>query len=516
MTMVTTTRPARPPSTLLTGGRWRARPGWARAFSVAWYGGHLLIAAVVTNVVARALGRPNGLVLNLIWFVGLAVLASATMALSQRMGRRLLPLRALLGLSLAFPAQAPSRLAIALRTGKTRPLERCIDALRDRRSVSAPTDGARALLELVAALAKHDACTRGHSERVRAYCELIAEELHLDHKARDGMRWGGLIHDIGKLFVPSAVLNKRGPLTPHEWELIRRHPTDGATLAVPLEAWLGPWTSAVLDHHERWEGGGYPRGLSAGEISLAGRVVAVADAYDVMTSARTYQRPRPATEARAELVRCAGTQFDPGVVRAFLAVSNRRIRAVMGPLSIIAQWPLLKWQLRPITDRLAVPITAVTIAGSAWLVVPQHVATRPGSLGPVPSSASSPRRGVSGGDTVDSVPPGAQGLRGGRLKERASAGRGAEALAPPLLRKPLPGAPRPIATPRPPNKKSPGNSQGTAVVIDPSAGSVSIDATGPLGTTSIPVVRIGAVGTVSCGEAHVCQDITIPLPIPSP
>ena len=131
------------------------------------------------------------------------------------------------------------------------------------------------------------------------------------------------------------MLNKKGRLTAQEWEQIQRHPEIGARLTMPLGPWLGDWVRGVGEHHERWDGGGYPAGLRAEEISLAARIIAVADAFDVMTAARSYKDPLPAEAARAELVRCAGDQFDDRVVRAFVAVSIGRLRRVMGPSALL-------------------------------------------------------------------------------------------------------------------------------------------------------------------------------------
>ena len=132
-----------------------------------------------------------------------------------------------------------------------------------------------------------------------------------------------------------------GRPTDEEWQFIRSHPELGARLAEPLRAWLGEWADAISDHHERWDGKGYPRGIEGDDISLAGRIVAVADVFDVITSARSYKEPGDAVAARDEIARCAGAQFDPRVVRAFLSISLGRLRLAMGPLSWLAQAPIL-------------------------------------------------------------------------------------------------------------------------------------------------------------------------------
>src|SRR5262249_32755509 len=131
-----------------------------------------------------------------------------------------------------------------------------------------------------------------------------------------------------------------GTLTAEEWEILKRHPIEGERLAAPLEPWLGSWAMAIGEHHERWDGLGYPRGLSSTGISRAARIVAVADAYEVMTSTRSYKAPVSAAAARAELTECAGKQFDPAIVKAFLRISIGRLRWMLGPLALLAQLPV--------------------------------------------------------------------------------------------------------------------------------------------------------------------------------
>jgi hypothetical protein len=155
------------------------------------------------------------------------------------------------------------------------------------------------------------------------------------------LRWAALLHDIGKLTVRSDTLNKPEALDAAEWEAIQAHPHEGARLAAPLLDWLGPWGDAIAQHHERFDGAGYPAGLAGEEISHAARIVAVADSYDTMTSARAYQKPKSTAAARRELVACAGTQFDPVIVRAFLAISLPRLLWAVGPVSLLVHVPFL-------------------------------------------------------------------------------------------------------------------------------------------------------------------------------
>ncbi len=134
--------------------------------------------------------------------------------------------------------------------------------------------------------------------------------------------------------MPEAVLNKDGRPTDEEWEIIRRHPAAATPRLQALTPWLGEWAGAATDHHERYDGKGYPRGLAGQQISRAGRIVAVADAYDVMTAPRSYKPSLPAEQARVERATNSGTQFDPDVVRAFLAVSLGRRKPLAGATNV--------------------------------------------------------------------------------------------------------------------------------------------------------------------------------------
>ena len=230
---------------------------------------------------------------------------------------------------------------MALRTSSTKELERTVTEVKARGLGDSESEAAENLLVLVAALSTHDRLTRGHSERVRAYSELIGEELQLSYDDRSKLRWAGLLHDVGKLYVPEEILNKPGRLTDEEFDIIKKHPEWGASLVAPLADWLGPWADAVGQHHERWDGKGYPHGLAGTDISLAARIVSVADVFDVITSVRSYKGASSLADARAEISRCAGTQFDPSVVRAFLNIGIGRVRRTMWPLTFLAQIPQL-------------------------------------------------------------------------------------------------------------------------------------------------------------------------------
>ncbi|MFD5426049.1 HD-GYP domain-containing protein [Streptomyces sp. NPDC127084] len=175
---------------------------------------------------------------------------------------------------------------------------------------------------LVQAVDIKDEYTRGHSERVGRASVLIACELGMDEERLEVIRFAGILHDVGKLGVPTRVLRKDGPLTPDERRVIELHPEYGHEMVRGI-GFLGDARAAILHHHERIDGSGYPYGLAGDQIPESARVVAVADAFDAMTSSRSYSRARPVAEAVEELERCAGTHFDPRMVRALVNALSR-------------------------------------------------------------------------------------------------------------------------------------------------------------------------------------------------
>jgi HD-GYP domain-containing protein (c-di-GMP phosphodiesterase class II) len=161
--------------------------------------------------------------------------------------------------------------------------------------------------------------TQGHGARVAALAEPVARKLGWDAERIASLRFGAPLHDIGKVTIRRDVLRKPGPLTVEELAEIRKHPIDGAALVLPLRSARAA-LPYVLFHHEHWDGGGYPSGLRGRRIPLEARLLAVADAFDAMTSQRPYRPALPIDRALAELGICAGTQFDPMVAEAFLEV----------------------------------------------------------------------------------------------------------------------------------------------------------------------------------------------------
>jgi putative two-component system response regulator len=172
---------------------------------------------------------------------------------------------------------------------------------------------------LARALEAKDAYTRGHSIRVSQYSVATAAILGFDEGQIDGIRLGGELHDIGKIGTSEAVLHKAGSLTADEFRQITEHPILGERMLAPLAHESPDVLRIVRSHHERLDGRGFPDGLRGEKIPLEARVVAVADAFDAMTTRRPYRESRPAQDALVELRRVAGTQLDPDAVEAFVA-----------------------------------------------------------------------------------------------------------------------------------------------------------------------------------------------------
>ena len=178
----------------------------------------------------------------------------------------------------------------------------------------------QALLEgLISALDYRDAETQWHSRRVSLYARRLAQQLDMSAPDVTMIEHGALLHDIGKIGIQDRVLLKPGPLAPDEWAEMKKHPELGWHLMQRVD-YLRAASTIVLQHHERWDGAGYPAGLKGEAIVMGARIFHVVDTLDAMTSDRPYRRARPLAEARAEVQRCRGTQFDPRTVDAFLTV----------------------------------------------------------------------------------------------------------------------------------------------------------------------------------------------------
>jgi diguanylate cyclase (GGDEF)-like protein/putative nucleotidyltransferase with HDIG domain len=193
------------------------------------------------------------------------------------------------------------------------------------------------LTSLALAVDAKDQFTQGHSHKVSAYAVLLAEAAGLEGHEIEEVRLGGMLHDVGKVGIMESILSKNGPLNPDEWEAMKRHVEYGAKLLEPLRG-TDRIRDMVAHHHEFFDGSGYPNGLSGDQIPLGARIIAIADAYDTITSERTYKKARAPEEAFQELDRCGSAQFDPELVRLFIA----RMRELPNPLILngtVAQEP---------------------------------------------------------------------------------------------------------------------------------------------------------------------------------
>ena len=197
----------------------------------------------------------------------------------------------------------------ALERARTRELERALEGVREMYVATM-----KSLAQVVEA---KDLTTRGHLDRTQLYGVALARRIDPELADRPEIAYGFFLHDIGKVGIPEQVLCKPGPLSEEEWEVMRSHPSIGAQIVEPIR-FLENAVEIIRNHHERYDGTGYPRGLRGKQIPLAARIFAVADSFDAMTSDRPYRRALPVELAITEIREGAGTQFDPEVVTAFL------------------------------------------------------------------------------------------------------------------------------------------------------------------------------------------------------
>ncbi|MDQ1600826.1 MAG: hypothetical protein QOD68_2300 [Actinomycetota bacterium] len=508
-----------------TSSRWQRRSAGARALRWA-----VLCAPVGASVGAAwavhgQLPAVRGPLDRLWQLLVLGLVSTVVVVLVDRLARRLLPLVTLLDLSMLFPDQAPSRLAVARNAIRRRPIEEQLARVRD--AGADPGAVAREILTLVAALSAHDRPTRGHAERVRMFTDLLAEQLKVPRRDRDLLRWAAILHDIGKLQVPAALLNKPGKPTEQEWVVLKAHPAHGAEMAAGLLPWLGEWSDVIVQHHERYDGTGYPTGLSGSGISLGARIVSVADAYDVMTAARAYKRPVSRAAALRELVKFSGTQFDPTVVRAMVAVGAPRLRRTQGVLAWLADLPLVASSAVPAATVARVVgasalATGAVAAGPAALGLPSH---QPPERAVLSAAESQDPGSADGSATASGTRPQGSGAGDRSATDIASATGGAAPTA-----TPVPSAPAATAAPQPdprPATSTPTHDSGSA--SDPSTSSptpttspaptstpTSTSTTGTLtgtvnGVVTDPVGTVGGVlqdpvGTVTGTVGGVLQD----------
>ena len=212
-----------------------------------------------------------------------------------------------------------------MRALSTQPAAAAPSSAPDRSTrVDTPT-----LKSLLRALRAHDPYTYRHSLRTVRLSLMLGRACGVPLPSLRVLGFGAVVHDVGKILIPGEVLHKKGALDEEEWTAVRRHPFEGARMRLEVSPPAGV-CRVVGEHHERWDGGGYPAGLRGEEIDFNARVVAVADAFDAMTSLRPYRPAAETKAAAAELERCAGTQFDPEVVLSFLRIPRATVEGVIG------------------------------------------------------------------------------------------------------------------------------------------------------------------------------------------
>jgi diguanylate cyclase (GGDEF)-like protein/putative nucleotidyltransferase with HDIG domain len=252
---------------------------------------------------------------------------------AREMEKRAIPVNCSIGLA-SYPADgvvadelvdvADTALYHAKRTGGNRIFlsSKILSAPPDYgeiRGIYARRNGLSSVYALVSAVEDRDPYAYGHSRKVSAYAEALAEAIGLSPEEVSKVSTAALLHDIGKIGIPDKVLNKKGRLNGEDWETIKAHPRLGANIVGNVPH-LVSCVSSILHHHERWDGGGYPEGLKGEEIPIESRIIAIADSFEAMTSARSYRPALSHEEVVKELRQGAGTQFDPKLVEVFVGI----------------------------------------------------------------------------------------------------------------------------------------------------------------------------------------------------
>jgi len=216
---------------------------------------------------------------------------------------------------------ADTALYFAKRTGGNRVYlsSKVLSEPLDEAGIYARRNGLSAIYALASTVEARDPYTYGHSRKVNTYAVALAEAIGLSPDEVSRVSTAALLHDIGKVGVPDKVLNKKGKLSEEDWEAIKAHPRLGANIVGNIPN-LVPCLSSILYHHERWDGGGYPEGLKGEEIPIGARILAIADSFAAMTSARPYRPALCSEKVMKELRRCGGSQFDPELVGVFIGI----------------------------------------------------------------------------------------------------------------------------------------------------------------------------------------------------
>jgi putative nucleotidyltransferase with HDIG domain len=215
-------------------------------------------------------------------------------------------------------------------------VEKTIDLIRKNKKVEQQAKHLETLLldlresyeatldAMVSAIESRDCETKHHCRRVQAYAVLLAHRLNVTQEQLIDISYGALLHDVGKIGVPDSILLKPGKLTEEEWRTMRNHTLIGHKMISRIKFLKGA-ADIVLYHHERWDGRGYPYGIAGADIPLGARIFSVIDAYDAITSKRVYKEAVPIENAKAEIARCGGQQFDPKVVEAFMQIAPEEL-----------------------------------------------------------------------------------------------------------------------------------------------------------------------------------------------
>ena len=198
-------------------------------------------------------------------------------------------------------------------------LARIRSGIRMRKAILGMESAHAVVAALANAVEAKDAKTEQHCQRLATMSGMLAQAADVDPEDQEAIVYGALLHDIGKIGIPEAILQKPGPLSDEEWEVVRRHPEIGEQICRPLSL-SERYTPIIRHHHERWDGAGYPNHLMGVAIPLGSRIVALADAFDAMTQDRPYRLAMPIEAAIEELRAGAGRQFDPELARLFVGI----------------------------------------------------------------------------------------------------------------------------------------------------------------------------------------------------